>query len=170
MTNVRFNFEYDPRKAKRNLRKHGISFDEAITVFYDPLAATLPDESHSADEHRFITIGQSAQRRVLFVVHAERPSVSSAPAEQLRPRRNNMKKSKEPAKRLDFTKAVRGKYYDRVQQGTNLVLIEPDLLDSFPDAESVNNALRTLKTIAHRSTKIPARRSTATPRKAVSAR
>ncbi len=81
-----------------------------------------------------------------------------------------MKKSKEPAKPLDFTKAVRGKYYDRVQQGTNLVLIEPDLLDSFPDAESVNNALRTLKTIAHRSTKIPARRSTATPRKAASAR
>lgn len=74
MTNVRFNFEYDPRKAKRNLRKHGISFDEAITVFYDPLAATLPDESHSGDEHRFITIGQSAQRRVLFVVHAERPA------------------------------------------------------------------------------------------------
>jgi len=81
-----------------------------------------------------------------------------------------MKKTKEPAKRLDFSKAVRGKYYDRVQQGTNVVLIEPDLLDSFPDAESVNSALRSLKTIAHRSTKIPARRSSAAPRKVAASR
>jgi hypothetical protein len=81
-----------------------------------------------------------------------------------------MKKTKEPAKRLDFTKAVRGKYFDRVQQGTNLVLIEPDLLDSFPDSESVNEALRSLKAIAHRTAKIPVRRSSAAPRKAAAAR
>jgi len=81
-----------------------------------------------------------------------------------------MKKTKEPAKRLDFSKAVRGKYYDRMQQGTNIVLIAPDLMDSFPDSESVNNALRSLKTIADRSTKRPARRSTVATRKVAAAR
>jgi hypothetical protein len=58
---------------------------------------------------------------------------------------------------LDLSKAVRGKYYDRMQQGTNIVLIAPDLLDTFPDSESVNEALRSLKKIAIRTTK-PARR------------
>jgi len=46
---------------------------------------------------------------------------------------------------LDLSKAVRGKYYDRMKAGTNIVLIAPDLLDTFPDSESVNEALRTLK-------------------------
>ena len=46
---------------------------------------------------------------------------------------------------LNFSKGVRGKYFDRMQQGTNIVLIDPDLLDTFPDSESVNKALRTLK-------------------------
>ncbi len=68
-----------------------------------------------------------------------------------------MKKTKEPEKRLDFSKAVRGKYYARVQQGTNLMLIAPDLLDAFPNSEAVNDALRTLKTIADRSSKPPVR-------------
>jgi len=74
MTFPRITFEYDPRKARRNLKDHGISFSEALTVFYDPLAATLPDEEHSANEPRFITIGQSIQRRVLFVVHTDGPA------------------------------------------------------------------------------------------------
>jgi hypothetical protein len=58
---------------------------------------------------------------------------------------------------LDITKAVRGKYYDRMQQGTNIVLIAPDLLDTFPDSKSVNEALRSLKKIATRTAK-PAQR------------
>jgi hypothetical protein len=73
MPSPRFTFQYDPAKARRNLKKHSVSFDEALTVFYDPLAATLPDESHSGNESRFITIGLSARRRVLFVVHTEEP-------------------------------------------------------------------------------------------------
>jgi uncharacterized DUF497 family protein len=55
-------FEWDPRKAGANLRKHGVSFDEASTVFGDPLAATVPDPDHSADEARCITIGQAFSR------------------------------------------------------------------------------------------------------------
>ena len=74
-----------------------------------------------------------------------------------------MKKTKESEKRLDFSKAVRGKYYARVQQGTNLMLIAPDLLDAFPNSEAVNDALRTLKAIADRSSKPPARTRSRVP-------
>ena len=50
-------FEWDPKKAKQNVRKHGISFDEAVTVFYDPLSATFDDPGHSLNEQRYITVG-----------------------------------------------------------------------------------------------------------------
>jgi len=56
-----FAFEYDPRKAATNLRKHGVSFAEAMTGFDDPLVQTFPDELHSEDEDRSITIGLSSQ-------------------------------------------------------------------------------------------------------------
>ncbi len=69
-----------------------------------------------------------------------------------------------PRPKLDFSKGVRGKYFKRAQQGTNIALIAPDLLDAFPDSESVNEALRSLKKIATRSAK-PAQRQ----RKAASA-
>ena len=65
-------FEWDPRKAEANLRKHGVSFDEASTVFGDPLAATVPDPDHSVGEARSITIGQSASQLLVVVVHADR--------------------------------------------------------------------------------------------------
>lgn len=65
-------YEWDPRKADHNLRKHGVSFDEALTVFMDPLAVTFDDPDHSCGEHRSITIGLSASRRILFIAHAER--------------------------------------------------------------------------------------------------
>jgi len=52
---------------------------------------------------------------------------------------------------LDFSKAVRGKYYDRMKEGTNIILLAPDLMDTFPDSESVNDALRSLKAIASRT-------------------
>jgi hypothetical protein len=58
-----------------------------------------------------------------------------------------------PRPNLDFSKGVRGKYADRMQQGTNIVLLDPDLLDTFPDSASVNEALHTLKRIATRSAK-----------------
>jgi uncharacterized DUF497 family protein len=68
-------FEWDPRKAEANLRKHGVSFDEAATVFGDPLAATVSDPDHSADEARSVTIGQSASQLLIVVVHADRGDV-----------------------------------------------------------------------------------------------
>jgi hypothetical protein len=57
----RLTFEFDPVKAASNLSKHGVSFDEAVTVFNDPLSSTLPDDQHSEEENRFITIGLSSR-------------------------------------------------------------------------------------------------------------
>ena len=64
-------FEWNPRKARRNLRKHGIGFDEASTVFADTLSISIPDPSHSEDEERWVTMGLSNRRRLLVVVHTE---------------------------------------------------------------------------------------------------
>lgn len=65
-------FEWDPRKAATNLRKHGVSFTEAGTVFGDELAITVPDPDHSDEEDRFITIGWSNRHRLLMVSHTDR--------------------------------------------------------------------------------------------------
>jgi len=65
-------FEWDPEKAKLNIRKHKVSFEEVVTVFYDPLSATFDDADHSIKEQRFITIGFSSQDRLLIVSHTER--------------------------------------------------------------------------------------------------
>jgi uncharacterized DUF497 family protein len=65
-------FEWDNKKASANLRKHKLSFDEASTVFDDPLAYIFDDEDHSADEHREIIIGQSILRRLVVVCFTER--------------------------------------------------------------------------------------------------
>ena len=65
-------FSWDPRKAESNLRKHGIAFDEAITVFSDPRAYIFDDLEHSEDEHREIIIGFSALSRLVLVCFIER--------------------------------------------------------------------------------------------------
>lgn len=65
-------YEWDPEKAERNLQKHGVAFDEAASVFLDPLALTYSDPDHSAEEEREITIGVSGKERLLFVSHCER--------------------------------------------------------------------------------------------------
>lgn len=67
-------FEFDPAKATANLKKHGVSFAEAMTVFGDPLASTLPDDQHSLEQNRFITVGISFNHRLLFVVYTETSS------------------------------------------------------------------------------------------------
>ena len=67
-------FEWDPRKNAANKRKHGISFDEAETVFADEHALLLDDPDHSDEEERFVLLGLSARFRVLVVVHNYRES------------------------------------------------------------------------------------------------
>ncbi len=66
-------FEWDNRKAKKNLVNHKVSFDEASTIFADPLSSTIYDPLHSsADEERFVTIGSSYRGKILVVVHCDR--------------------------------------------------------------------------------------------------
>ena len=67
-------FEWDENKSLANQKKHGISFEEAKTVFYDESARMIHDPDHSEDEDRFILLGLSSQLRILVVVHAYRQS------------------------------------------------------------------------------------------------
>jgi len=71
-----FRFDWDPAKARENLRKHGISFDEARTVFADDNAILLDDPDHSTDEDRFALLGLSAPLRILVVAHCYREGES----------------------------------------------------------------------------------------------
>jgi len=65
-------FEWDERKSRKNLRKHGVSFDEASTIFGDPLSMTIDDPQRSISEPRWVTLGHSARHRLLAVVHTDR--------------------------------------------------------------------------------------------------
>ena len=65
-------FEWDAKKAATNIRKHDVTFQEAATIFGDPLAVTFYDPDHSMNENRFITFGLSLQKRLLIVSHTER--------------------------------------------------------------------------------------------------
>ncbi|MEO8369118.1 MAG: BrnT family toxin [Candidatus Solibacter sp.] len=84
-------FEWDAAKAASNPDKHGVSFAEAMTVFGDPLEATIPDPDHSVGEYRFLSIGRSEAGRVLVVAYTEREgrirlisAREATPAEQRR--------------------------------------------------------------------------------------
>jgi uncharacterized DUF497 family protein len=66
------NFEWDPKKATANVKKHGVTFQEAATIFGDPLAITFDDPDHSLSENRYITFGLSLQKRLIVASHTER--------------------------------------------------------------------------------------------------
>lgn len=65
-------FQWDSAKARKNLRKHGVTFEEAASSFYDPLAVTGADPDHSEDEERMVTFGRSPTGQLLVVAHTER--------------------------------------------------------------------------------------------------
>ncbi len=65
-------FEWDTKKAATNLKKHGISFEEAKSVFYDEFAVQFYDNEHSDDEDRFLMLGLSCESKILLVCHCER--------------------------------------------------------------------------------------------------
>lgn len=69
-------FEWDPAKAEANVQKHGVSFDEAQSIFYDEFAVQFFDTEHSAEEERFLMLGLSVAVRVLLVCHCEREAGS----------------------------------------------------------------------------------------------
>jgi uncharacterized DUF497 family protein len=65
-------FSWDPDKAGKNLKKHGVSFEEARTAFYDEAGRIIPDPDHSQEEDRFILLGMSLKLRVIVVCHCYR--------------------------------------------------------------------------------------------------
>lgn len=65
-------FEWDEEKAKSNLKKHSVSFDEAATIFNDPRIATISDPDHAESEERYVSIGKSVIMRILSVIHTYR--------------------------------------------------------------------------------------------------
>jgi uncharacterized protein len=69
---MRYQFDWDPAKARRNLQKHGVSFERAARIFLDPFAISIFDESHSEKEDCWITIGAEANEVLLVVVHTFR--------------------------------------------------------------------------------------------------
>ena len=69
---VKLQFEWDPNKAAKNIEKHQVSFDEAATVFDNPMFITVIDEEHSVDKERYITVGLSKRGRLLMVAHTDR--------------------------------------------------------------------------------------------------
>ena len=69
MDPTRLNLEWDPDKAKSNLRKHGVTFGQAATVLLDPAMVNLYDEEHSRGEDRWLTLGRSSRGDILVVVH-----------------------------------------------------------------------------------------------------
>jgi uncharacterized DUF497 family protein len=158
-------FEWDPEKARKNLDKHQVSFPEAVTVFGDPLSMTFYDPDHSVDEERYVTIGHSDSGQLLMVaIQIEAPAFESSVREsQLVARENPIKSNNdiqadtvhpsddELRPEYDLSQlqgGVRGKYAQRYKQGTNLVLLAPDVADAFPTEDSVNEALRLLIRIA----------------------
>jgi uncharacterized DUF497 family protein len=69
---MQYEFEWDPVKARQNLKKHGISFERAARIFLDPFAISIFDEHHSESEDRWITIGSDTNKVLLVVVHTFR--------------------------------------------------------------------------------------------------
>jgi uncharacterized DUF497 family protein len=65
-------FEWDPKKARKNINTHGVSFDEASTAFRDLLSQTIKDPLHSEGENRFVLLGRSIQGRLLVIIHTDR--------------------------------------------------------------------------------------------------
>jgi uncharacterized DUF497 family protein len=93
-----FQVEWDAEKAEQNLRKHGISFEEALTVLADPLSFTLPDPGHSAEEQRMLVLGRSTADRMLILSITERgESVRLISARAMTPReRRSYERNLEP--------------------------------------------------------------------------
>lgn len=129
-----------------------------------PFSLTIDDPLHSIEEDRFITIGLSDRGRILVVAHTERGDNIriSVPDSQRHGNIENMEKepigNSDPdmLEEYDFSKGIAGRYAKRYAAASNLVALDPDVLEVFPDSASVNRALRALAgIIRHHSAKNP---------------
>lgn len=150
-----FTFEWDPRKAAANRRKHGVTFDEAATAFGDPFGIMVDDPRHSAGESRLVLLGHSQANRLLAVMFTERGDRMRLISARTATRRERHTMKKTSAKRTsrvdaddilpeyDFSRGRRNPYAARMAGG-HIVVLEPDVAEVFPNASAVNEALRAL--------------------------
>ena len=126
---------------------------EAVRVFHDPLAVTGADPDHSDDEERFVTFGiPRLAGSSWYLIRTEgRLSASSALVAHCSLKEIFMKKAKTSSdelraeyKRSDFKKLERGKYYERVKESSNVVVLDPEIAAVFPNSAAVNKALHSL--------------------------
>jgi uncharacterized DUF497 family protein len=155
----RWNLSGIQEKQREISKVTKIAFEEAATVFGDPLSLTLPDPDHSNDESRFITVGNSIDGKLLLVSHTDRDekiriiSVREATKRERKfygRRKLNQKTETSSAQSMIFKTKRRstGEYVKGYRAGTNLVLLAPDVSKAFPNEEAVNEALRLLMKIA----------------------
>ena len=144
-------WEWDDEKAASNLEKHRVSFEEAATVFDDPLYVDFYDPDHSSEEHRFLIVGMSTKGRLLIVSYTERAKsgrlisareVTTAKEKYMK--KDESERSDELRPEYDLRSLrVRRLGPERKSFG-DTVRLERDVADVFPDADSVNEALRFL--------------------------
>ena len=139
-------FEWDANKARTNLAKHGIGFEEASTVFGDNLSLTILDPLHSEVELRIVVncwlwFTPSEARIFASSVRDQRAGANK------RVMKRRHQKYNEMLPEYDFSRGVRGKYVRRYAQGSNVVVLDPDVAKAFPNAEAVNSSLRSLAEI-----------------------
>jgi uncharacterized protein len=144
-------FEWDPQKAERNLRKQRVGFEKAVTVFLDPDELTIYDPDHSLAEERFVSVGRSAVGRLLVVGYTERRSkirISFARRATLTERHDNdmttKKRDDEPGEEYDFRGGTRGRHSRQMGREGAVVRLDPDVAERFPTSEAVNRALRSI--------------------------
>lgn len=151
-------FEWDPSKAEANLVKHEVSFEEAMTVFANPLARIFPDEEHSVDELREIIIGHSAGHQLILVnlqvltiecefsVHAKRLAGSAKIMKKTSVRKKKPvdQKTLRSEYRFDYSKSQPNRFAAKMSKGTVAVVLEPDVAKIFRSSEVVNALLRSI--------------------------
>jgi uncharacterized DUF497 family protein len=144
-------FEWDPRKARSNLAKHGVGFEEASTVFGDPLSADDSRPRPFAHRRTSCDDGCRFYREIGSLSFTRSETIISAslardvPADEnagVVKKKSNKSADKQMRKEYDFSQGVRGKYARRYAQGTNVVVLEPDVAKVFPNSKVVNVSLR----------------------------
>lgn len=144
-------FEWDKEKAKINLKKHGISFEEAETVWEDFFNIDLFDDEHSEGERRFLMVGESEQNRLLIVSYTEREiGVRIISARELTPKeKENMNTDtlNDELKPEYDLKSMRVRKVGEGRKLLNQIQLDVDVAKVFPDSNSVNEALRFLMRI-----------------------
>ena len=151
---VRISFTWDPAKARKSLRKHGVSFDEAESVFYDDRARLVDDPDHSDSEDRFILLGVSQALRVLGC-RARLPRVRCCDSHHLgskgnAPRAHGIRRARRPIMRTeyDFSRSRQKPYAARLKRAVTIRLDEPT--KRYRRCSRISNANRRVEpTAAH---------------------